>query len=170
MSDVRQVGDLNHQLMQLARTLQVMRQHASTHNPAGVPWATYMLLFHLVKDGPRRTGALADCVHADISTVSRQVDLLVRLGLVERRADPDDGRATLLVPTEAGGELYGRIRDGREQLLAGVLAGWDPAELDTLTTLLARLNVDLVTGLPRLLEAMAADAADATAHLTGDRA
>ena len=39
---------------------------------------------------------------ADPSTVSRQVASLVKAGLVERQADPDDGRASILVPTELG--------------------------------------------------------------------
>ena len=47
-----------------------------------------------------RAGALAECMQSDPSTVSRQVAALVKDGLLERRADPADGRASLLVLTE----------------------------------------------------------------------
>ena len=46
-----------------------------------------------------RASALAECVQSDPSTVSRQVAALVTDGLLERRADPEDGRASLLVLT-----------------------------------------------------------------------
>ena len=50
-------------------------------------------------EGPMRAGALAECLQSDPSTVSRQVAALVKDGLLERRADPADGRASLLVLT-----------------------------------------------------------------------
>ena len=53
----------------------------------------HFLLVHLVKGGPQRSGALAEAVHSDPSTISRQVAHLVRLGLVERTADPEDREA-----------------------------------------------------------------------------
>jgi DNA-binding MarR family transcriptional regulator len=161
-------GDLNQELMQLARTLHVLRQHVATHSPGGVPWSTYTLLFHLVTGGPRRAGALAGCVQVDASTVSRQVDQLVQLGLVERRADPDDGRATQLVATDTGHALYARVREARERMLADLLGAWTQEDLDTLTGLLARLNHDLTDGLPQLMTVMTADSTAATSHLTGD--
>ena len=60
------------------------------------------LLVKLAHHGPRRASDLAEQMCADPSTVSRQVASLVRSGLVERRADPHDGRASILVPTELG--------------------------------------------------------------------
>lgn len=157
--------DLNAELMRLARTLNVMRTRLASHSPGGVPWATYTLLFHLVNEGPRRAGALADCARVDASTVSRQVDQLVRMGLVERRADPADGRASQLVATEAGHQVHARVRAARERMLAGVLADWDTADVDLLTGLLARLNEDMTARLPELLEALVDE--DPAATLTG---
>src|SRR4051794_35740785 len=40
-----------------------------------------------------RVSALAEVLHSDVSTVSRQVSTLVDLGFVRRGPDPDDGRA-----------------------------------------------------------------------------
>ena len=66
------------------------------------------LLVKLAQHGPRRASDLAEQVCADPSTVSRQVASLVKAGLIERRADPADGRASILVPTELG---WQRVRE-----------------------------------------------------------
>src|SRR6478736_5710334 len=74
------------------------------------------LLIKLVRRGPCRASALAELVGADPSTVSRQVASLVKAGLVRRQADPDDGRACLLVPTELGIDIY------RDDVIATLIA------------------------------------------------
>ena len=161
--------DLNHELLRLARTLHVMRTHLASQAPGGVPWSTYALLFPLVTDGPCRARALADTAHVDASTVSRQVDQLVRMGLVERRADPDDGRATQLVATDAGRELHAGVRAARERMIADLLAEWDARDVERLAELLARLNTDMTERLPQLLTAMTSDSAE-SASLSAARA
>jgi DNA-binding MarR family transcriptional regulator len=111
-------------------------------HPDGVERATYHLLVHLVKDGPRRSRSLAEAVHSDPSTVSRQVAHLVRLGLVERVADPADGRAVLLVATEEGKRVFAENRRLRNEGIAAMIAQWPAAERRALATLLARFTTD----------------------------
>ena len=55
----------------------------------------------------------------DKSTVSRQVAHLVDLGLVERAADPVDGRAQVLTPSAEGSTRLARIREVRRDPLGG---------------------------------------------------
>ena len=98
-----------------------------------------LLLFPLVH-GPCRPGALAEQSHADPSTISRQVAELVRRGLVERQADPSDGRASLLAITDAGREVCEQVRTLRRELLAAAVAGWSDEELATLAGLLDKFN------------------------------
>jgi DNA-binding MarR family transcriptional regulator len=97
---------------------------------------------HLVKDGPQRSSVLAEAVHSDPSTVSRQVAQLVKLGLVERRPDPQDGRACLLAATAEGERVFERNRVQRIELLAEMLGDWSTSEQETLRDLLARFNTD----------------------------
>lgn len=149
-------GELNQQVQQLTRAVHVMRTHLAATSPEGVQWSTYGLLFHLTTGGPRRAGALAECVYVDPSTVSRQVDQLVRLGLVERRADPDDGRATLLAATEAGMELHRRLRARRNRVTAALLSHWSPSDVRTLTELLGRFTTEMAENMPALLSAVTA--------------
>ncbi|HEX2300043.1 MAG TPA: MarR family transcriptional regulator [Pseudonocardiaceae bacterium] len=119
----------------------------------GVDGAAYVLLAHLVAEGPQRISALAEAVHSDPSTVSRQVAQLVQRGLVERRPDPRDGRAARLTATGAGRQVYDDHRLIRNQHTAAALAGWPAADIQHLVTLLGRLNTDFETYRTRLTAA-----------------
>src|SRR3954452_21611677 len=71
-----------------------------------VEWSAYLLLRCIANSGaPMRAAELADTLRSDPSTVSRQVAALVRAGYLERRADPADGRASLLVVTPRARDL-----------------------------------------------------------------
>ncbi|GEA87415.1 MarR family winged helix-turn-helix transcriptional regulator [Cellulomonas cellasea] len=48
------------------------------------------------------THALAEALDVSAATVSGVVDRLVGAGMVERHADPHDGRVRVLAPTDAG--------------------------------------------------------------------
>src|SRR5215203_1491072 len=84
---------------------QVAARHAAGDSP-GIELAAYALLFHLVKEGPRRASALAETACVDPSTVSRQVAELVKAGLVERVPDPDDVFFNVPATTERGREQH----------------------------------------------------------------
>ncbi|GAB19194.1 putative MarR family transcriptional regulator [Gordonia effusa NBRC 100432] len=99
--------------------------------------AAYKCLFHLA-GAPMRTSRLAEIMVTDPSTVSRHVASLVELGYIRREADPDDGRATLLVATEAGMARAEEVRAHRRSRLYTLLDGWTGAELETLVALLTR--------------------------------
>jgi DNA-binding MarR family transcriptional regulator len=89
---------------------------------------SFMLLHTLACGGPSRVTGLAAAVHSDPSTVSRQAAALVGMELVERRADPGDGRASLLAITNAGMALLERARQRRDERIAAIIAPWQHAE------------------------------------------
>ncbi len=93
-------------------------------------FAVMVVLAPLVEHGPLRSTALADAVLMDPSQVSRHVATAVHDGLVERRADPGDGRAIRLVVTPAGEERFGRFTAARARHLDAVVADWEPAEVE----------------------------------------
>jgi DNA-binding MarR family transcriptional regulator len=72
--------------------------------------------------------------------VSRQISSLVDLGLVDRTADPVDGRAQVLTPSAEGSTRLARIRDVRRARWESDLGDWPAADVATLGELLARLN------------------------------
>jgi DNA-binding MarR family transcriptional regulator len=101
---------------------------------------SFMLLHTLVCLGPSRVTALAGAVHSDPSTVSRQAAHLVGLGLVERHADPEDGRASLLAITDAGTALLERARQRRDERIAVIIESWQQAEQTQFADLLDRFT------------------------------
>ncbi len=109
----------------------------------GIEYPAYGLLARLVHDGPVRMTALAEAVHADPSTVSRQTGALIRHGLVERRADPVDGRASILVPTTQGERVFNDNRRRHNENMARIMAEWSPEDIRSLAVLLTRLNTDI---------------------------
>jgi DNA-binding MarR family transcriptional regulator len=119
---------------------------------ADLDGAAYGLLALLQDAGPLRASDLVVRLGLDKSTVSRQVATLVDLGLVDRTADPDDGRAQVLTPSVEGSARLARIREVRRARWESDLADWPAADVDTLAVLLARLN-----GIGEAREAQAAD-------------
>lgn len=107
-----------------------------------VEWSAQMVLKCLDHSGPMRSGAIAECVQADPSTVSRQVAGLVKEGLIERRADPEDGRASLLVLTEKAGAVLKDHDEIRNQHFARMLADWSERDLREFADLMARFTRD----------------------------
>ncbi|MEP7179046.1 MAG: MarR family transcriptional regulator, partial [Pseudonocardiales bacterium] len=92
--------------------------------------------------GPMRSSELAERIESDPSTVSRQVATLVDDGLLERRADPEDGRACLLVPTAKGHAVLSEHNAIRLQHFTGMLGDWSDADLRTFAALLQRFTTD----------------------------
>ena len=114
---------------------------------------------------PDRAGTLADSVHLEASTISRQVAVLVERGWGERgwgerQPDPHDGRAYLLAVTDVGREVLDQRRRDRGRWLATVLADWPPADRQEATALLARFTADVERHLAR----GAGSSASATDH------
>jgi DNA-binding MarR family transcriptional regulator len=124
-----------------------MKAEIAAEHLDGRDLPTLVILHRLAEDGPLRAGALAERAHMDPSQVSRAVAALVREGAVERRADPLDGRATLLVATAAGRAAGERFARARAAYVGAIVADWDRADADALSTLLDRF----VDGLDRLL-------------------
>jgi len=140
--DLALADEVSGQLIRLVRLMERKHAQYQAEHPDAVERATYLLLVHLVKDGPRRAGTLAEAVHSDPSTISRQVAHLVRLGLVVRTADPEDGRATLLAATDEGRRVFEENRRVRIERIAEMLEHWTVADRRKLADLLARFTSD----------------------------
>jgi DNA-binding MarR family transcriptional regulator len=140
-----EVARLGQELGRHARLLHLIKTHLPDVMPSGVDWAAFGVLAQLTKCGATRQTDLAELSLLDPSTVSRHVGQLVRQGLVERRPDPQDGRAVRLVASERGRAIVEEIVRQRNQAFLIALQGWQAEDLHTLTTLLTRFNDDLET-------------------------
>ena len=83
---------------------------AEMEEQAGIPlgWYEVLLYLHESGDGRLRMHELADSLLLSRSAATRFVDRMQSKGLVEREADPDDGRGTLVSMTPAGREVFAR--------------------------------------------------------------
>jgi len=90
---------------------------------------------------PQTQLALAQSGRLDKSTMVVAVDALEEEGLVERRPDPKDRRARIVVPTDAGRKLLARAEGVVLGVEDGVLADLSAEELRVLRGLLTRLVV-----------------------------
>ncbi len=134
---------LAHEMGRHARVLHALKSTLAALVPAGLDVAAFPLLLTLVRCGAKRQGELAELTFLDPSTVSRHVAQLARAGYVERRPDPQDGRAVQLVATEQGERVADEIGRHRQAVIAAALAHWAPADVRTLVALMSRLNDDL---------------------------
>jgi DNA-binding MarR family transcriptional regulator len=125
----------------------------------GIDKTAMILLSALTSIGPVRSNGLANAVYSDPSTISRQVAALVKDGLVERRADPADGRASLLAVTHKGRELVETRHRQRSCSLARMLAHWPEQDRVRFVELLERFLVDHERNIPHFINEHAAQAA-----------
>ena len=101
------------------------------------------LLVKLAESGPIRAGELAGMVCADPSTVSRHVAALVKAGFIERTSDPADGRASLLVATDAGRDHLSTQRRLRGEYIGPLVADWSDQDRTDFLRLLRRFTREL---------------------------
>jgi len=127
---------LSTELVRVMKLFQSMRQHAPKLHP-GVEAASYPILLNLAEE-PRRVSLLADCIHSDVSTVSRQVTMLASHGLLDKVADPLDGRAFMVSLSAEGKELVERLKAGRGEWFRQMLHDWEPADAEAFNDQLDR--------------------------------
>lgn len=138
-ADVAAVADTFVVLMRAFGRARARMLAAAEHD---VEWSAHVLLKRVATEGPIRASGLSECLHADPSTVSRQVATLVKDGLLERRADPEDGRASLLVTTDKAGAVLAEHDEIRLQHFARMLDGWSERDLRRFAVLLRQFTHD----------------------------
>jgi DNA-binding MarR family transcriptional regulator len=94
----------------------------------------------IVRSGPMRPSEVAAVENVAAPTVTRLVAELETRGLVERSADPDDGRSFFVGATDAGVELLLEARSDRARAITHILDGLEPAQVDALRAALPALE------------------------------
>jgi len=160
----RTAEELSTTLLRLMKVFTSLRAHAPRLHPA-VDGTHYPVLFKLMQE-PQRVSGLADCIHSDVSTVSRQVSHLVQHGLVEKIEDPRDGRAQVLSLTREGRALIERVTRDRGSWFAVLLARWTDEDASALLALMQRFADDVEAFKAQLSPGSATPSA-AGSHPTG---
>ena len=138
---------LRDELRQLFRVMRLIRQHDAYHE-SRVPAGLAGLLAEIARNDPDSPAChvkdLAARTGLDASTVSRAVSSLVADGLVERRTDPADKRASVLTLTAAGRTALAEKHAWYAGLFAQALGDWSTPELESLLGSLRRMSEDLL--------------------------
>ena len=119
----------------ITRTARRLRQEAG----ADLGPSQVAALATVERHGPLSPSELASVERIQRPTVTRIVGRLAEAGLIERTADPEDGRAALVSITAEGRELLRRLRSRKTAYLAqhlGELAPADAAALERTVELL----------------------------------
>ena len=138
-----QILGLEHEVALLVRRLKrVISERARTIHEDLTP-AGYLMLAYMVEKGPRRPSEVVDAFDLDKGAVSRQIQVLVDLGLATKERDPDDGRAWIVSPTDAARERIKAMVTARRARLGRLLEDWPDEELESFVATLGRYNATL---------------------------
>jgi len=141
---VEEASDLR---VALVRVYRQLRMRAGS----GITPSQSSALARIESDGPVRLGTLAELEGTTPATMSRVIDSLADLGLIERVTDPLDGRARLVQLSPEGGALLTDLRRRNTEALRTAIADLDDAERATVTAAIPVLQhlSDLLQAPPR---------------------
>ena len=112
----------------IARTARRMRQEAG----AELSPTLVAALATVEQHGPLTPSELADIERVRRPTATRVIARLADEGLIDRAADPSDGRASLLTASTAGRTLLRRLRGRKNAYLARRLRELERDEVEAL--------------------------------------
>lgn len=140
------LAGISHSLLSIIRQANLGRLHERVCRDTGVHLerARFSVLAWLSERGPASLSDVAHGARLDISTASRHIAHLERIGFVERAAHPTDGRVVALAVTPEGADIVQRLRRGWQLGLSEMLSGWPADERRDLARYLARLADDVV--------------------------
>jgi DNA-binding MarR family transcriptional regulator len=130
--------DLADEFGRTAKLLGARLASRLAHHELSMPRA--QLLVALLRHGPQRISQLGGHVGISQGTASTLADALVRDGLLQRQADPRDGRATQLALTATGQERARAWLRDYEAAAREVFAALPPAQRLALMTALRTLS------------------------------
>ena len=107
--------------------------------------ALFPPLVIIERRGPIGVVDLAERIGRDYTTVSRQIARLESLGLIERKASPEDRRVSLASVTAKGKAMTDAVDRTRERLLGAMFATWDERDVQDLVRLLRKF-ADAISG------------------------
>jgi DNA-binding MarR family transcriptional regulator len=138
----RAVDDLGTAVVGLLRTWRCLTRRGSEGSRARL---SALEMAHLIGPEEHRLSELAELRNVDQSVISRQIGELEAQGLVCRRPDPADRRASLVRLTPDGLVLLEQARALRRAWLRGALARTPTVDVHTAVELITALTSELAT-------------------------
>ncbi len=139
--DLSDFVDLDVELARFIRRVRVhsLRRLESIHPRLDYGTFLFLIIICDAVDGIRGS-ELAEALGVHKSTASRAIAALERMNLVSRVADPDDGRAQLLVAEPVASRAIEEYRGSSRARLNEILADWSVDEIEQFARSMTRLN------------------------------
>jgi DNA-binding MarR family transcriptional regulator len=115
----------------IVRTARRLRQEAAAET-SGLTPTSVAALASIERHGPLTPSELAEIERVKRPTVTRTLGCLEREGLIERAADPADGRSALVSVNATGRERLRRLRSRKNAYLARRMRDLSSEEIETL--------------------------------------
>ena len=125
----------------------------SKRNSASLTLAQARTLLYLSRNEGINQVQLAELLEVQPITLARQIDLLEKQGLVERRADPQDRRAHRLFLLPASAESLAELQESVAAIRANALHGLGKSEIAQLFHYLQVMRSNLATAAPEKTDA-----------------
>jgi DNA-binding MarR family transcriptional regulator len=143
MARAELLGGLEQEVgVMIRRIRRVIGERARSVHP-DLQSSSYLMLTWLNQHGAQRSSAMADAFGIDKGAISRQVQHLLDLGLVDRTPDPDDGRATLVSASAKAAARINEVNDDRRRWLDDRLVDWPDSDLSEFVRMLSSYNAAL---------------------------
>jgi DNA-binding MarR family transcriptional regulator len=141
------LGVIETEIAVLARALEGMHRRSELYRD--LDRASYLIARTLETTGAISINGLAAVLGVDATTITRQVATMESAHLLVRRADPNDGRVSLISLSPHGRKAMRTVQVARKKRIATLLADWTPGDRHDLGRLLAKFNRELNHGIER---------------------
>lgn len=115
----------------IVRTARRLRQEAASET-SGLTPTSVAALATIERHGPLTPSEIAGIERVKRPTITRTLGCLEREGLIDRAADPADGRSALVSVNAAGRERLRRLRSRKNAYLARRMRDLSAEEVETL--------------------------------------
>lgn len=102
--------------------------------------ASYLILLLISRNGPMGVKSIAEKLHLDISTVSRQAAGLLTEELLEKKQSRTDRRSYIYDINSKGWDVIAHTRKNRKQRFSKMIDKWEDEDIDEFARLLQKFN------------------------------
>ena len=127
--------------LEIAMMVRALRyRHSHQDKNQEMKRAGYLILLVLSKKGPMSVKNIAEKLHLDISTVSRQAAILLNDDLLDKNPSETDRRSYLYAVNSRGWDVISHARHSRQHRFSKMIDEWNDSEIDEFARLLNKFN------------------------------
>jgi DNA-binding MarR family transcriptional regulator len=121
------------------RLLEIRNRLGEVIGLSGPAFSILIAIEHLSKDADVGISQVSDHLHQSGAFVTLEVAKLVKAGLVDKFANPEDGRRVIVEVTDKARALLAELAETQRPVNDAIFAGLDANEFRTFATIAAKL-------------------------------